>query len=193
MADIGIRERLLVRDVMTSPVVTVKEDTSVYEVAQQMDKFNIGCVIVTKDEDKPVGIITERDIVLRVVEKNELPSKVKAKEIMSTPLNTIDPDMPLTEAARKMSKLNVRRLGVMYKGKLAGIITGKDILAVTPELIDIIQEKTRLESNMNTEELLETTPLAGYCDRCGRWSSELKEVEGNFLCGECRIELQEEL
>lgn len=189
MAEIGIRPRMLVKDVMTSPVITVDEDTSIAKTAQLMDKHNVGCIIVTSKERKPLGIITERDFVTRVLAKNVQPSKLAAKEVMTAPLITIDPDENLSEVARRMSQLNVRRLGVMYKGDLVGIISSKDILNITPELIEIIQEKARIEGGAVVEEISESSPLAGYCDRCGQWSDSLKEVEGNFVCEECQVEL----
>jgi CBS domain-containing protein len=192
MAEIGIRTRMLVKDVMSSPVVTVDEDATVDKAAQLMADDHIGCILVTGKEEKPLGIITESDFVTRVLAKNIQPSKLTAKEVMTSPLITIDPDETLTEAARRMSQLNIRRLGVMYKGNLVGIISAKDILGIMPELIEIIQEKARIEGRTAAEEAPESAPLAGYCDQCGRWSDDLTEVEGNFLCEECQIELKSE-
>jgi len=193
MAEIGIRPRMLVKDVMTSPVITIDKDGSAQEAAQLMDKNDVGCIIVTDNDEKPVGIITERDMITRVLAKNTLPSKVKANKVMTSPLLTIDPDENLTEAARKMSKLNVRRLGVIYKGNLVGLISSKDILAVTPELVEIIQERAKIDKEPTSEEEApEPRPFAGYCDHCGRWSDALKEVEGQPLCEECQTELKGE-
>jgi len=192
MAEMGIRTRMLVKDVMTSPVITVDEDATVDKAAQLMDEGHVGCILVTSKEGKPLGIITESDLVTQVLAKNIQPSKLTAKEVMTSPLITIDPDETLSEAARRMSRLNIRRLGVMYKGDLVGIVSDKDILAITPELIEIIQEKARIEGRATVEEAPESALLAGYCDRCGRWSDDLTEVEGNFLCEECQIELKGE-
>jgi len=192
MAEIGIRARMLVKDVMSSPVVTIRENEPANKAAQLMDKHNVGCIIVTSKEGKPLGIITERDLVTRVLAKNTQASKLPVKEVMTSPLITIDPDETLSEAARRMSRLDIRRLGVMYKGDLVGLISSKDILAITPELIEIMQETARIEGGTAREELPEYSPLTGYCDRCGRWSDELKEVEGNFICDECQIELKGE-
>jgi len=192
MAEIGLRTRMLVRDVMSSPVITVDEDATVDKAAQLMAKGHIGCIIVTSKEEKPLGIITETDFVTRVLAKNIQPRKLTAKEVMTSPLITVDPDETLSETARRMSQLNIRRLGVMYKGKLVGIISSKDILAITPELIEIIQEKARIERGTAVEESSESTPMAGYCEHCGGWSDDLTEVEGNFLCEECRTELESE-
>ncbi|MBE0512301.1 CBS domain-containing protein [Candidatus Bathyarchaeota archaeon] len=183
---------MLVKDVMSSPVITVDEDATVDKAAQLMAKGHIGCIIVTSKEEKPLGIITETDFVTRVLAKNIQPSKLTAKEVMTSPLITVDPDETLSETARRMSQLNIRRLGVMYKGKLVGIISSKDILAITPELIEIIQEKARIERGTAVEVGSESVPLAGSCEHCGRWSDGLTEVEGNFLCEECRIELKSE-
>jgi len=192
MAEIGLRPKMLVKDVMASPVVTVNEGESSYKVAQLMEQNDVGCIVVTSKEEKPLGIITERDLVARVLAKNTLPSKIKAKKVMTSPLITIDPDETLAEAARRMSRLNVRRLGVLYKGNMVGIISSKDILAVTPELLEIIQERARIEGGRAVEEAPEHRPLAGYCDRCGGWSDTLEETEGSFLCEECKIEMKGE-
>ena len=191
MADMGLRTRMLVKDVMSSPAITVDEDAPVDKAAQLMADGHIGCIVVTSKDGKPLGIITETDFVARVLAKNIQPSKLTAKEVMTSPLVTIDPDETLSEAARRMSQLNIRRLAVMYKGNLAGIISSKDILAVTPELLEIIQEKARIERRTTVEEGSESAPAAGYCERCGSWSEDLTEVEGNFVCEDCR-ELESE-
>ena len=192
MAEIGLRTRMLVKDVMSSPVVTIDEDAPVHKTAQRMVDGRFGCIVVTGKEEKPLGIITESDFVTRVLARNIQPNKLTAKEVMTSPLITIDPDETLSEAARRMSRLNIRRLGVMYKGNLIGILSSRDVLSVTPELIEIIQEKARIEGATESEETSESAPLAGYCDHCGRWSDNLTESEGNFLCEECRIELRSE-
>jgi signal-transduction protein with cAMP-binding, CBS, and nucleotidyltransferase domain len=190
MAEIGLRTRMLVKDVMSSPAVTVPEDAPVDKTAQLMSNDRLGCIIVTSKDGKALGIITESDLVRRVLAKNMRPSKLTAKEVMSTPLITVDPDEVLTETARRMSKLDVRRLGVMYKGNLVGIISSKDILAITPELLENMQEKARIERETEVEEeSSESAPLAGYCERCGSWSDNLAEVEGTYLCEECQMEL----
>ncbi|MEM1589160.1 MAG: CBS domain-containing protein [Candidatus Bathyarchaeia archaeon] len=196
MAEIGLRSRMLVRDVMSSPVITVDEEAPANHVAELMEKHELGCIIVTDKQGKPIGIITERDLVARVLAKNLKPDMVKAKEVMTSPLITIEPTETISEAARKMSRLNIRRLGVVYRGELIGLISSKDILAVMPELIEIIQEKALIEgeniAQTQAEEVEasdEETSLSGYCDQCSGWSDNLKEVDGKFLCEDCRAEL----
>ena len=192
MAELGIRTRMLVKDVMTSPVITIDENGFVLEASKLMAENDLGCIIVTGKEEKPLGILTEKDLVVRVLAKNAQASKIRVKDVMTSPLMTIEPDTTLSEAARKMSRLNIRRFGVLYKGNLVGILSSKDILAVTPELLELIQEKALLEAeNKERSPQEEASPLAGYCDNCGRWSDTLEEWEGDSLCEECRAELEQ--
>ena len=192
MSEIGLRTRMVVKDIMSSPVVTLDENSTSNKVATLMDENDLGCVIVTNKAGKPVGIITERDLVIRVLAKNLVPDAIKAKEIMTSPLVTIQPEATISEAARRMSGMDIRRLGVVYKGNLVGLISSRDILGVMPELIEIIQERTRIEDAVEAEEnmVVEETPLSGYCDRCGVFSENLKDVNGENLCEDCRIELE---
>ncbi len=191
MAEIGLRTKMLVRDVMSSPVITMDEDETSNKAAANMDMHDLGAVIVTNKSGKSIGIITERDLVLRVIAKNLKPDTIKAKEIMTTPLVTIDPETTISDAARRMTRLDIRRLVVIYKGNLVGIISSKDILGVMPELIEIMQERSRIEGAASNEEV-EEPPLSGYCDRCNVYSESLKERNGQNICDDCRIELEEE-
>ena len=101
---------------------------------------------------------------------------------MSSPLRTIEAEKEITEAARAMRRLGVKRLGVVYKSRLVGMISLTDILRVTPELFDIISEKTSLITGETTRA---PTFLAGYCDVCNQWSDKLTEVDSKFVCNEC--------
>ena len=189
MSDIGLRTIMVVKDIMSSPVITLDEKAASNKVAKLMDRNDLGCVIITNKVGKPVGIITERDLVVRVLAKNLVPDATKAKEIMTSPLVTIKPEETISEAARRMSRLDIRRLGVVYKGNLMGVVSSRDILGVMPELIEIIQEKTRIEGAGQDEET-EEKPLSGYCDRCEVFSENLKDDNGQSLCEDCRIELE---
>jgi len=191
LAEIGLRSKMLVRDIMSSPVIAMGEDAPANRVAELMDKHGLGCIIVTNKEGKPLGIITERDLVVRVLAKNVKPDTLKANEVMTSPLITIEPDATISDAARKMSKLDIRRLGVIYKKQITGLLSSKDILGVMPELIEVIQERARIE-NENAEKEETTAPPAGYCDHCGTWSDDLKQHNGEFLCEDCRVELAQE-
>ena len=189
-----MRTRMIVKDVMTSPVVTIEETAAANKVAELMLDNKVGCVIVVDKMGNAIGIVTERDLVGRVLAKNLAPSSTKAKDFMTSPLATVEPDANVTDAARMMSKKDIRRLGVLYKGKLVGIVSSKDILGVMPELLEIMQERTRIEGAGGPEatEGPEEAPLSGYCDRCGMYSENLKDVNGQSLCEDCRIEVEGE-
>jgi len=77
----------------------------------------------------------------------------------------------------------------MYKGRLVGLISSKDILAVMPELLETIHEKTKIEYENTIKEIdEENTPLVGYCDKCRSWSDRLTQLNGNFTCEECKFD-----
>jgi len=116
-----------IKYLMSSPVVTILKNETLDEVAKVMSKKHLGSIVVIDPKGKPLGIITERDIVNRLTAMNLLPRKVKAEEVMSQPLITIASDKDTKEAAKSMNEHKIRRLLVMEKGKIIGIITSKDI------------------------------------------------------------------
>jgi signal-transduction protein with cAMP-binding, CBS, and nucleotidyltransferase domain len=169
-------------------VHTVKESENVTKVAKAMARNKIGSVIVVDKKHKPLGIITEKDIVHRVVSKGLHPNKVSAGKIMSKPLRTIEPTLDVKEAAKRMKQLKRKRFAVMEAGKLVGIVTQTDIVSITPALIDVMEEKSKIRP---LQEPRETGALAGYCDNCGSWSDDLKSRDGAFLCVDCTSDLEE--
>ena len=115
---------------MTKNIISVKNNASVVEAASVMVKNDIGSVVVTKD-GKPVGILTERDIVKELCARKLCSEDLKVQEVMSAPLITIGADASIGEAAMLMSDNKIRRLLVTEKGKIVGIITEKDVLRGT--------------------------------------------------------------
>jgi signal-transduction protein with cAMP-binding, CBS, and nucleotidyltransferase domain len=167
---------------MSRPPITAKDTDTVAAIAKIMSSHDIGCVIIVDKASKPSGIITERDIVQRIAAKNLLPSEVKVTEAMSKPIIGIPPTTPLNEAAKRMNQSKIRRLAVIDGGKLVGILTMKDILEVTPALMDLITERSRVEGLARPKSRPE---LAGYCDECEVWSENLVQKDGVFLCPDC--------
>ncbi len=128
--------------------------------------------------------ITDKGLVKRVLGESAHICKLTVGEVMTSPLVVITPDKTLVEAARKMRRYNIRRLGVTSKGKLIGIISNKDILAVTPDLIEILREKKKI-AEVAPADFSEHLAIAGYCEECGNWFINLNESNGGFLCEEC--------
>lgn len=179
---------ITVREIMSSPVVTVKETDSIETVSILMKNKKIGSIVIVDDANRPTGMLTERDIVVRVTALNLLPSNVQVSQVMSSPLITVPPETDIMIAAKKMSNSSIRRLVVTENELLVGIVSSKDLVSITPELAEIIAHQVRLAPEPDEE----LPPVAGYCDHCNQWSEELIEVEGNYLCEECRIELTTE-
>ena len=111
---------------MTKKVFTVEADKTVVETAELMNAKSVGCLVIV-DKEAPVGMVTERDIVRRVVAQKRSPD-LKVSEIMTTKLVTVDPDMSLKEAARIMSKNKIRRLPVTKDKRLVGIVVASDFV-----------------------------------------------------------------
>jgi signal-transduction protein with cAMP-binding, CBS, and nucleotidyltransferase domain len=181
-----LSEEITVREVMTSPAIELDEDSTADIAAQTMAKYEISSVIVV-GKHGPVGIVTKRDLIEKVMAKNRLPSEVKLKEIMSSPLVTIEPSATLEDAVRLMNRIGISRLVVSYKGNVQGIVSLKDVLRITPDIISVVKEQIRARGGP----LLKREPyLEGYCDSCGEWSDMLVRVEEQYLCEECRIEIE---
>jgi CBS domain-containing protein len=119
-----------VKHIMSRDIISVKNNASVIEAVSVMVENDIGSVVVTKDGE-PVGILTERDIMKRCCPERLCNQNLKVEKIMSTPLVTIDANASLGEAATLMMDKNIRRLLVVEKGKIVGIITQKDVLRGT--------------------------------------------------------------
>jgi len=132
-------EVLLVREVMTTNVKTVRPFSTVKDVVRKMNKFYIGSVLVVEGE-RPVGIITERDILRRIVEQGYDPAVVKAKDIMSTQLVTISGDVGVEEAARLMARNKIKKLPVVENEKLVGIVTSMDVMRANPKIVSLLEE-----------------------------------------------------
>ena len=116
-----------VRDVMTSSPSTITPSTPIIEAARLMRDEDVGPVPIVEG-DRVVGILTDRDIVVRVVVEGKDPQSTTAGEVASKQLVTIDPDQTLDEAARLMAKHQVRRLPVCEEdGRLAGIVAQADV------------------------------------------------------------------
>lgn len=130
-------------DVMTNKPVTAGKDITLKEAAQIMLDSNVNSLLVVESE-KPIGIITDEDLVRKVIAKGLDPKKVKVKDIMATDLITINPGKDIYDAMKVMRDHNIRQLPVVEKGKLVGFLTAKDILKIQPELFDLWIEKYEL-------------------------------------------------
>jgi CBS domain-containing protein len=127
---------------MTKEVITIDANKSVFQAAELMSSKGLGCLVVVI-KAFPVGIITERDIVRRIVAKRNSVD-LKVTDVMTKMLITVDPDTSLKEAARIMSTNKIRRLPVLKNNKLVGIVVTTDFVrnvgkkTTTEEIIDAL-------------------------------------------------------
>ncbi|UCD02923.1 MAG: CBS domain-containing protein [Candidatus Aenigmatarchaeota archaeon] len=158
---------LKVRDEMNRNVKTLSPAVTVKEASEKMTKYWMGSVVITENNNI-VGIITERDILSKVVVKGKNPGKVKISDIMSKNVITIEEDKELGEAVKLMKVNDIKKLPVTKKGKLSGIITTTDII-------------TAMNEGMNKEDV----KLGSYRDLkvlVRRHAIELKtEIEKNQM------------
>lgn len=135
---------LKVEDVMVKEVVTINANANVREAAKIMNNHEIGCLIVSS-RGKAVGIITERDILKRVVAEAKDPEKTKVRDIMSKPLIVVEPEMDLEEAAKLMFKMKIKKLPVVDAGRLTGLVTLTDLARFQPQMIRILKKLSGME------------------------------------------------
>ena len=113
------------KEIMHS-VTKVPSDISITAAAKIMDQKLIGSVLV-EEGDRIIGIMTERDILRKIVAKGKNPDEVKVKAVMSYPIITIDANEDITEASKKIDQHKIRRLIITENGKIVGIVTANSI------------------------------------------------------------------
>jgi signal-transduction protein with cAMP-binding, CBS, and nucleotidyltransferase domain len=126
--------KVLVKDLMSTNVNVFKNESSALEVVQAMSNCNVDYVIV-EQSGKPTGIITEHDLIVRMLTQGLDPRNVIARAVYTNPLVTIEETAPLKEAAKLMTEWKIKHLPVTRKGAIAGMITYLDIAFNVPELM----------------------------------------------------------
>jgi signal-transduction protein with cAMP-binding, CBS, and nucleotidyltransferase domain len=175
---------LKVRDVMTANPVAVKAGASVIDAARLMTGREISSILV-KEDNEFVGIMTDRDIVDRVVSQGRDPGTVKVSEVMSAPLLSISAEASVEEAAEKMRSNRIRRLVVEENHQKIGIIAESDMVRIAPELHFLIRERSKLDVQVHPTEP-QAVIFAGFCEECRNYGDNLSNVNGKWLCEECR-------
>jgi len=130
---------LKLEDVMVKEVMTIDENSTVKEAAEVMNKFEIGCLVAVR-KDKAIGMITERDLLKRVVAEAKDVTEIKVKDIMSSPLVVVEPGMDLEEAVKLMFEMKIKKLPVVDGKRLVGLITLTDIARFQPRMIKVLKQ-----------------------------------------------------
>lgn len=180
-------KEVIVKEAMKTNLAVVSPDISVFEAAKIMKKRKVGNVIIVKDK-QAIGILTESDILKKVVAEGKNPKEVLVKNVMSTPLLIIDPYVTLDDAMETMGKCNIRRLPVVENDELIGIITQRDISRMSPILHEISREWYDITCRDETHYRQQI--FSGKCEDCGTLNSRLKNVDGRLLCEDCIDQLR---
>ena len=133
------------RDVMTSPCECVGENDTVLDAAKRLDELNVGSMPICGEDDRLKGMVTDRDIVIKVVAKGGDPSQTKVSELAQGKPMTIDAEDSIEKALDLMSEHQIRRLPVIEDKRLVGIVSQADVATELPEkkvgdLVEAISE-----------------------------------------------------
>ena len=139
-----------VRQFMTGDVATIESAGSALDAARLMTEKGKGCLVVVDRGGRPVGILTERDFVRRIIKEDLSPAGVRVSSVMSKPLVTIGPEVSIHEAAKTMVEHRIRRLAVVDGGKLVGIITATDFA----KLLGWDAEKRKMDPDMIVQAMI---------------------------------------
>ena len=140
----------------------------------------VGSLLIVKDTALE-GILTEKDMV-HFLAKGLNPENAKASEIMTKKLHIIGPEEDLYEAMTRMKREKVRRLPVLNKKKLVGMLTLNDIMKIQPALFDLLREQGLIRLQKEKGKAIE-----GNCEVCENFG-KLYEVDDQYMCAECREE-----
>ncbi len=165
-----------------SPVI-INRKASVLDATKEMKSEKVGSIIIVEN-GKPIGVLTESDILRKIVAEEKDPAKIPVEKVMSKPIITISPNASIEEAIRIMGKHKIRRLPVVENDRLIGMVTEKDIMQFSPLLLDIIEEwaeimRERISYRKSTKF------MSGKCEECGMLSDRLLDVNGRLLCESC--------
>ena len=134
-----------IRDIMTFPVITMRSNAKVSEAASAMCAHNIGSLVVVDRNEKPIGIITERDMIRKVVVTSKNPKSVDVTQIMSSPLVTGNPNMDLEDSAKLMINKKIKRLPIIDQGKIVGIVTFTDLIRAQPQIVSTLERSIGID------------------------------------------------
>ncbi len=182
------------RDIMVREVVTGDEEMSVKEAAKLMRKYDVDSIIVVDSDNQPVGIVTQGDIINELVSKDTTPSRVKLRDVMTSPLITGSPNDRLSDIAKKMAAEKIRKLPIIEDGKLVGIVADVDILAVSSQMNSILSDLIEMQVEREIVGEEREGIGQGICEKCGCFSNDLVMKDGLMVCESCKeeMELEEE-
>lgn len=168
---------------MNREPVIARADVTVTEIARLMHASDVGGVIVMEGRE-PIGILTERDIVRKVVASGRDADETRVGDVMTRDLIVTSPGVDVADVAALMAANGVRRLPVVAEAGLVGVVTDRDLLAVSPALFDLAREQVAIARG-HRRPVEGDTLGPGTCEACGTGVDVLVVVDGSALCDEC--------
>ena len=179
---IDIPEKVLVSEVMAKNIAVIDSEASIQKASQILRKRNIHGLVVVSGKSA-AGMLTDKDIISKVVAENKSPRDIKVKDVMSPKLIVAKPTDTIAQATRVMFANDASRLPVIDdRGELVGIITVRDMLRIYPGITDILNEELEIKE---TDPVPERTTIEGRCEECDNIAEDLVEVDGRWLCRDC--------
>ncbi len=176
-----------VRKIMQEPLIIDLGKSA--KAAGEMMRNNRRYSLIATKKGMAIGMVTDSDLIKKVVAKNKTPSTVKIKEMMSTPLVTISPEEDIIKAADKMKKNGIKRLAVVRNDEILGVIELSDVARASPEMVELLEYKIRLRDKA-PQPINDTT--SGICESCGNYSPHLSRYsDGRWMCETCTDEIEE--
>ncbi|MCS7123045.1 MAG: CBS domain-containing protein [Candidatus Aenigmarchaeota archaeon] len=180
---------VVVKDIMSKPVISIDIEKTIKDAAILMGKNRIGCLVVTK-KNKAVGILTDGDIIKKVVAKGRVPSRVKVGEVMGRPLIKVYPEYTIEQVVDKMIRNNVKRLCVVDKeGNPVGLVSLTDIAISSSKMYEILAKRAEMKER---EVVIREETAIGICDICENYSDILRRYEDKWICSNCMDDILEE-
>ncbi len=179
---IDIPEKVLVSEIMAKNIAVIDSEASIQKASQILRKRNIHGLVVVSGKSA-AGMLTDKDIISKVVAENKSSRGVKVKDVMSPKLIVAKPTDTIAQATRVMFANDASRLPVIDdKGELVGIITVRDMLRIYPGITDILNEELGIKE---PDTIPERTTIEGRCEECDNIAEDLVEVDGRWLCPDC--------
>lgn len=170
------------RDIMKKHVITVDPSVTISDAAKIMTNNRIGSVVVVEN-GAPVRMITDDDIVGLIAMGGD-PKTTRISDIKpSKGFITASPDEDILHITKTMIKNGIKRIPIIRDGKLEGIVSDKEILMISPELIEVLSERLKARVERVAQPDME---ISGICEKCESYSEELKYFNGRWYCEDCR-------
>jgi signal-transduction protein with cAMP-binding, CBS, and nucleotidyltransferase domain len=177
-----IKTGIKILDAMTKSPVMVGPDETVYNCVKKMIKEEVGSLIIAED-GKLLGIVTEKDLLVKVLARNlDIKNTVVSKVMSKKPIHA-DPELDLYDAMILMNREELRRLPIVDKGIIVGLLTYKDVLTIQPSLYDLREGQFNIRESERKSML--NGDLEGTCVSCSSYGP-LKKVGKAWLCESCK-------